>query len=103
MKDSDDAAGATGTLTVTLDDDTPVADDDGNATTEGGAAVNGNVLTNDAVGADQLGLVIGITGGTIGTPIVTAAGTLTLNGNGTYSYTPKASVPSGRWTASPTR
>ena len=95
VKDSDDAAGATGTLTVTLDDDVPVAHDDGNATTEGGAAVNGNVLTNDAVGADQPGTVIGITGGAIGTPIVTASGTLTLNGNGTYSYTPKASVPSG--------
>ena len=39
--------------------------------------------------------MIGITGGTVGTPIVTAAGTLTLTGNGTYSYTPKASVPSG--------
>ena len=67
----------------------------GNATTEGGVAINGNVLTNDAVGADQPGTVIGITGGTIGAPIVTAFGTLTLNGNGTYSYTPKASVPSG--------
>ena len=95
MKDSDDAAGATGTLTVTIDDDVPVAQNDGNATTEGGAAINGNVLTNDAVGADQPGTVIGITGGAIGAPIVTAFGTLTLNGNGTYSYTPKASVPSG--------
>ncbi|QND62865.1 tandem-95 repeat protein [Mesorhizobium loti] len=99
--DADDTAAtaATGTLTVTVDDDIPVAVNDGQAATEGGAAIVATaatgVLANDHVGADQPGTVTAVTGGTIGNPIVTAYGTLTLNGDGSYIYTPKASVPAG--------
>ncbi|RWE71592.1 MAG: type I secretion C-terminal target domain-containing protein [Mesorhizobium sp.] len=84
---------------MTVDDDMPVAANDGQTATEGGApivatAANG-VLANDHVGADQPGTVTAVTGGTVGSPIVTAYGTLTLNGDGSYTYTPKASVPDG--------
>ncbi|PBC19645.1 Ig-like domain-containing protein, partial [Mesorhizobium sp. WSM4311] len=99
--DADDTAAtaATGTLTVTVDDDIPVAVNDGQSATEGGAAIVANaangVLANDHVGADQPGTVTAVTGGTVGNPIATAYGTLTLNSDGSYVYTPKASVPDG--------
>ncbi|WP_032925188.1 Ig-like domain-containing protein, partial [Mesorhizobium sp. LNHC229A00] len=99
--DADDTAAtaSTGTLTVTVDDDMPVAVNDGQSATEGGAAIVANaangVLANDHVGADQPGTVTAVTGGTVGNPIATAYGTLTLNGDGSYIYTPKASVPAG--------
>ncbi|RWE46389.1 MAG: type I secretion C-terminal target domain-containing protein [Mesorhizobium sp.] len=84
---------------MTVDDDVPVAVNDGQSATEGGAAIVANaangVLANDHVGADQPGTVTAVTGGTVGNPIATAYGTLTLNGDGSYSYTPKASVPAG--------
>ena len=68
--DADDATGTPGTLTLTVDDDTPVATDDGQAATEGGAAIVTTALTgvlaNDAVGADQPGTVTAVSGGTVG-------------------------------------
>src|SRR5437763_11187745 len=76
-------------------DDAPVAHDDGNATTEGGAAVTGNVLSNDTVGADQPGTVSGVRAATFATPTNAAHGTLSLNANDTNKYTPKAPVPAG--------
>ena len=86
---------ATLTLNVADADLLPVAVDDVNAATEGGAAVAGDVLANDTLGdapttvtaADQGGSAI-----TLGTPFATAnGGSLTLNTDGTYSYTPPAS------------
>ncbi|WP_136616619.1 MULTISPECIES: beta strand repeat-containing protein [Mesorhizobium] len=98
VTDSDNDT-ANASLTVTVDDDIPVAVNDGQAATEGGAAIVATaatgVLANDHVGADQPGTVTAVTGGTLGNPIVTAYGTLTLNGDGSYIYTPKASVPAG--------
>ena len=66
---------------------------------QNGPAVNGNVITNDNQGdpaatvtaADQTGTTI-----TIGSAFATTAGgSLTLNANGTYTYTPPA------WNRSP--
>ena len=98
IKDSDNSP-ASATITLTINDDIPDANDDGVATTEGAAQIvttaATGVLGNDDAGADHPGTVTGVSGGTIGTPIVTAAGTLTLYADGHYTYTPKASVPSG--------
>ena len=96
ITDSDgDPSSATLTLNVADADQLPVAANDSNAATEGGAAVAGDVLANDTLGdapttvtaADQGGTAI-----TLGTPFATAnGGSLTLNTDGTYSYTPPAS------------
>lgn len=76
-------------------DDAPHAVNDGVTTIEGAPASLGNVLANDGVGADQPGHVTAISGGSLGTPIVTAYGTLTILADGSYTYAPKASVASG--------
>ncbi|WP_210248239.1 Ig-like domain-containing protein, partial [Mesorhizobium sp. WSM4315] len=94
-----DGSQASATVQVNVVDDIPVAVNDGQSATEGGAAIVANaangVLANDHVGADQPGTVTAVTGGTVGNPIATAYGTLTLNSDGSYVYTPKASVPDG--------
>ncbi|MBV1917865.1 MAG: VCBS domain-containing protein [Sphingomonadaceae bacterium] len=98
-----DANGNTveGTITVDIIDDIPVATADVDTVSEGGTAV-GNVLPNDAFGADgpattaPLGGVIGVrkadgdtttdvTTGT-GTEIFGDYGTLILNADGSYTY-----------------
>ena len=94
----------TATLTITVTDNNrlPVAVNDTNTAVENGPAVNGDVSTNDtpgdpptpvtsAVDDDGDPLVIGAAFGT------DAGGSLTLNSDGTYSYTPPAwnLVPSG--------
>ena len=96
ITDSDgDPSSATLTLNVADADQLPVAANDSNAATEGGAVVAGDVLANDTLGdapttvtaADQGGTAI-----TLGTPFATVnGGSLTLNTDGTYSYTPPAS------------
>ena len=91
------------TLTIDVVDSNllPNAVPDTNTATEAGTAVTDNVLTDDALGdepttvtsADQGGVAI-----TLGTPFTTdGGGTLTLNSDGTYSYTPPAQgeVPTG--------
>ncbi len=92
-----DTIDATGTLIVTVDDDTPLAVADTDTADEGGTAT-GNVLTNDEGGADGLEspAIIGITSTNEATSDDTPAagefvlagefGTLTLNENGEYSY-----------------
>jgi VCBS repeat-containing protein len=86
------------TVGCTAPDLTPLAVADTNAATEGGAAVTGNVITT-APGTDNEGdgpaTVTGASQGassiTLATPFTTAAGgSLTLNANGSYSYTPPA-------------
>ena len=88
-----------GTFAVEIVDDIPVALNDGQAATEGGAAVvttaATGVLSNDAIGADLPGTVTAVAGGTIGVAFAGAFGTLTLNADGSYAYTPNASVPAG--------
>ncbi|WP_265055380.1 VCBS domain-containing protein [Bosea sp. NBC_00550] len=81
---------ATDTLEVRVVDDAPKAVNDGSYTvTEDGASlVSGNVLSNDASGADAPASFVGW-GGT-GDPAAIASlnqyGTLTQNGDGTWSY-----------------
>lgn len=87
---------APGTLTIQIIDDTPAAVADTGTVTEG-ATLTGDVLGNDAAGADgwaPAGAVVGVVAGNSGTPatggvatgITGAYGTLTLNADGGYSY-----------------
>jgi VCBS repeat-containing protein len=88
----------TSTMTFTIVDDKPVAVADV-AADASGHAVSGNVSTNDIPGADGGLSVIGVEAGSnaaavttgLGTAIVTALGTLTMdsNGDGGYTYTAK--------------
>ncbi|MDV6228904.1 hypothetical protein R2G56_21720, partial [Nitratireductor aquimarinus] len=57
IEDSDGST-AVATITLNIGDDVPVATDDANGAAENGAAVLGNVLDNDDLGADH---------GTVGT------------------------------------
>ncbi|MDF0543046.1 DUF5801 repeats-in-toxin domain-containing protein [Sphingobium sp. H39-3-25] len=86
-------------IAVTIEDDSPIAVADNRTTGENSAALNGNVLGNDMVGADTPGAVISINGAAIAAggsqTLVSSAGTLQIFSDGSYSYTPKASVPAG--------
>lgn len=96
---SDGTATVATSIAVTIEDDSPIAVDDNVTTIEKAAASTGNVLTNDHVGADTPGAVISVGGNAIALggsqTIVGAYGTLQLFSDGSYTYTPKASVPSG--------
>jgi VCBS repeat-containing protein len=99
-----DAGGvtSTGTLVVDIIDDAPTAHADHADVSEDGAAVTGNVVTGggaadvpDRIGADATttpvtGVVAGVTGGVVsghvGTGVAGQYGTLTLNADGSYSY-----------------
>ena len=94
-----DATGDTaeGKLTVEVHDDGPVAVADDVTLTEAAAQAGGsgaNVLNNDVFGADAPAdkTVTSIEGGTLGQPVDGTYGTLTLNENGTYTYTLNAGV-----------
>jgi large repetitive protein len=77
------------TLTITIEDDRPIAVDDDQTAIEGVATVGGNVLDNDQTGADT---AVAVT--TTGT-FNLGHGTLVLGADGSYTYTPLASVPNG--------
>ena len=103
-QDSDVAGG---TLSIDVDDDTPLAANDTDAVTEDTATTaTGNVLTGagsdgNAAGADSIGAdgpaaggaVTAIAGGTVGVAFGTAYGTLTLNANGSYTYALNNALP----------
>ncbi|MFC3784741.1 VCBS repeat-containing protein [Sphingopyxis italica] len=90
---------ATGVVTVQVTDDIPAAKPDTDSVAEDGALIaDGNVLTGgvspdanatdgvaDTPGADGAS-VTALAGGTVGAPLVSAYGTLTLNSDGSYSY-----------------
>jgi len=106
VKDNDGDT-VNGSMKINVDDDSPVAVDDGLYVVDhfNGPAMTGNVLTNDMVGADQPGTVVGIrlggesgayvnvpvggadinikADGTSGTP---AIGTLHINPNGSWTF-----------------
>ncbi|WP_160727809.1 beta strand repeat-containing protein [Qipengyuania vulgaris] len=97
-----DGDGDTAEETVVLDlggnirfaDDGPIADPDTNSLTEDTASVGGNVIADDAFGADGAGdpAVTAVTGfngtaGTVGGSTAGEFGTLSLNDDGTYTYT----------------
>ncbi|MDT7530621.1 VCBS domain-containing protein [Sphingopyxis sp. SE2] len=90
---------ATGVVTVQVIDDIPAANPDVDSVTEDGALIaDGNVLTGSGGGdanatdgaADTQGVdgaaVTALVGGTVGAPLVSTYGTLTLNADGSYSY-----------------
>jgi VCBS repeat-containing protein len=90
-----DGNGGTVTTVITFNigNPPPLAGDDVNATGEDGPPVTGNVMSNDADGAnDNDPLTITRVNGsafTSGTPITLPSGAvLTMNGDGTYSYNP---------------
>ena len=92
---------ATGTLTINVDDDTPVAANDTDVVKEDVTlSASGNVLTGagsdgNPAGADSLGAdgpaaggaVTAVTGGAIGGNAIGSYGTLVLNSTGGYTYT----------------
>jgi large repetitive protein len=107
-QDGDNAIGA---LTIDIDDDTPVLANDSDAILSGSSApATGNVLTDndpgdagdsddgaDSVGADG-GTITAIANsngvaGTVGGTTAGLYGTLTLNLDGSYSYTRTAGTP----------
>ncbi|MBY6111365.1 tandem-95 repeat protein [Halomonas sp. DP1Y21-3] len=86
---------ASGTIGITVDDDTPVANADV-ATTDNDGSVTVDVLGNDQFGADGSGGITNATvqgGGAVGTVAVNPDGTLTFTpnpdfvGNATIDYT----------------
>jgi VCBS repeat-containing protein len=80
-----DCSTATVNITVTPVDDAPIAVNDVNSTTEN-TPVNGNVSTNDTPSPDcptNVWSLVGTNGGAL-------HGTVTMNSNGTYTYTPNA-------------
>ncbi len=99
-----DLGQSTGTLTVTIVDDVPTARADTNSVTEdtavtgGNLVATGNVVTaNDTLGADvTLTPVSGVKAGTdtstdattnVGSAVVGTYGSVTINSDGTYTYT----------------
>ncbi|VVO31246.1 hypothetical protein PS726_05006 [Pseudomonas fluorescens] len=84
----DNGTTATGSLDVNIVDDLPNGVDDSNTSTasETLLTLNGNVLSNDVQGADQV--TVGENAGPITPGTFTGTyGTLVLNANGTYTYT----------------
>ena len=84
---------AVGTISIKIVDDAPVAKPDTAEITEDAAdnTVSGNVVTNDALGADvQANPVTAVgfagTAGTVGSALAGAYGKLTLNADGSYTY-----------------
>jgi VCBS repeat-containing protein len=113
-----DGDAASNTLTVAVNDDTPVvhADTD-NVTAGAGNFADGNVITGsggsdvngtdgvaDSAGADGFGGLVGVAVGNTGVDLVNAAtvgvqitgtyGKLTLNADGSYSYDPNENIAS---------
>ena len=79
-----DCTTATVTITITAVDDTPSSANDTNTTTED-TQVSGNVSTNDTPSGDggNVWSLVGANGGA-------AHGTVTMNPDGSYTYTPAA-------------
>jgi VCBS repeat-containing protein len=79
-----DCSTATVTITVNPVDDVPVAVNDVNSTNED-TPVSGNASTNDTPSGDggNVWSLVGANGGAL-------HGTVTMNANGTYTYTPTA-------------
>ncbi|RWB80670.1 MAG: RTX toxin, partial [Mesorhizobium sp.] len=105
-----DGDASSGTLSVQIVDDVPTANLDTNSIASGQfGPVSGNVLANDVIGADgpattsPAGGIVGVVAGTtaggedanVGTVIQGTYGKLTLNADGSYSYTRDAGTPGG--------
>ena len=91
-----DGSEATGNIDITIVDDVPTASADTGSIQEDTAPnpISGNVVTNDTLGADQTTTPVTAihsdntyTDGTVGSALAGEYGSLTLNSDGTYSYT----------------
>jgi len=94
-----DVDGDTDTATIIVDvhDDAPKAVDDV-AAAEEGKTIDGNVITNDVVGLDTPGSVTMINGQNVGENGLTIDGnygSLTIQQDGSYSYTANSNNPDG--------
>ncbi|WP_024304352.1 S-layer family protein [Pseudogulbenkiania sp. MAI-1] len=77
-----DGSTASDTLDISITDDVPVAvDDTGGTVSETSLSFSGTVLSNDTEGADRLAAPV------TASTFAGTYGTLTLNGDGTYTYT----------------
>ncbi|MBK7421933.1 MAG: tandem-95 repeat protein [Propionivibrio sp.] len=86
-------AGST-SINVTPVNDNPVALLDVNSIGKAAVTpVTGNVLVNDSDVDGGILSVSGLTGGTVGVPLVRSSGTLTVNADGTYSFTVNTADP----------
>ncbi len=100
LEDSDGDQ-STATVSIEIGDTVSVAVDDSGSTTEGGDAVTGNLIDNDTLGADG-GEIASFTYTDAngdsqtaipgGAAVTTQFGTLSVAADGTYSFTPNASV-----------
>jgi T1SS-143 domain-containing protein len=88
------------TLVITIVDDEPIANDDANDIAAGTyGPVTGNVLANDVEGADGAVVTayVGTGGsGTAGQQVQGTYGVLTINADGSYSYTRDPGTPGGK-------
>jgi T1SS-143 domain-containing protein len=90
----------TATLSIDVGDTVPQAMDDANATVEGGAAISGNLLANDDLGADGSTLTSfsytdadgNPATGQPGETVTTQTGTLTVQASGAYTFVANGSV-----------
>ena len=90
VKDSSGAQSAsthTYTLNVTASDDAPQAAADSIDIDEDASSVSGNVLDNDSNDADDTLSVSALAGGTVGQPLASSYGMLSLAADGSYTYT----------------
>src|SRR5207247_549466 len=89
--DSDGAASNVATVTITVNEvnDAPVASDDGAGTSED-TAVGGNVLANDSDPDNTDGIAGNDDTLTAVLDVGPTSGTLVLNANGAYTYTPNS-------------
>ncbi|MFC6857746.1 Ig-like domain-containing protein, partial [Marivibrio halodurans] len=96
-----DGTESTANQGITVTDGVPTAVDDATVSVEeGGSAVTGDVMANDVEGPDGATLTsFGYTDANgqaqtanAGSTVTTANGSLTVNGDGTWSFTPNASV-----------
>jgi T1SS-143 domain-containing protein len=93
----------TGVLRVTVADDAPVAQNDQGSVSGGANVATGNVLANDAVGQDQPGAIVQVVYNNVVYPmptsgsvnVIAAFGTLVMNSDGTYRYTPNNGANGG--------
>ena len=86
---------ATANVVITINgtNDPPLAVNDASSVPANAGSVAGNALANDSDpdAADTL-TVSAITGGTLGAPLAGTYGSLTLNADGSYSFTPNATT-----------
>jgi len=84
-----------GNIVIQITDDGPIAIDDTASVADAGT-VTGNVITsNDEVSEDSPSVITDVDGVAPGTPITGTYGTLTLNADGSYSYTASGNTGGG--------